>query len=197
MLNLRHTQHHDRKQTSDCLCLQDALFNSLLDEPYLSLQLAGKPSPQVTRHTSSHRLAARGVMSPTCSNSPLCFSSWQTTKEASLTRTSFPPTASPPWTSRTSSSLTTRTTAVAGRDGTTCPTSSSPVRCFTSVAHFTPIGNRLIACFCPRPPHRRLAARPVQRDRQRAVPRPRLRDGPVLPGRPAQDGPAGAGHAGR
>lgn len=57
--NLGHTDHHNRKQTSDCLCLQDALFNSLLDEPYLSLQLAGKPSQQVTRHTSSHCLAIK------------------------------------------------------------------------------------------------------------------------------------------
>lgn len=96
VLNLGHAHRHNRKQTSDRVCLQDALFNSLLDESCLSLQLAGKPLQQVTRHTSSHCLATRGVMSPTCSNSPLCFSSWQTTKEASLTRTSFPPTASPP-----------------------------------------------------------------------------------------------------
>lgn len=50
VLNLRHTKHHNRKQTSDCLCVQDALFNSLLEEPCWSLQLAGKPSQQVTRH---------------------------------------------------------------------------------------------------------------------------------------------------
>lgn len=34
---------------------QDALFNSLLDDPYLSLQLAGKPSQQVTERAHTWR----------------------------------------------------------------------------------------------------------------------------------------------
>lgn len=40
---------------------QDALFNSLLDDPYLSLQLGGKPSQQVSGEVVA---SSRGVWPP-------------------------------------------------------------------------------------------------------------------------------------
>lgn len=84
---------------------QDALFNSLLDNPYLNLQLTGKPSQQVTRDVirnftrsevnkdgchvsaSSARRSEETFSSVTTSHhvssnasSVLCFSSWWTTR---------------------------------------------------------------------------------------------------------------------